>query len=402
MFSMMLAAMFAIGANAQESAYKGELIFPLNPQHNHGSSIVETPSGDLLACWFHGTGERTADDVLIQGARKRKGSDEWSEPFLMADTKDLPDCNPVLFIDSRGTLWLFWIAVQNNEWGGSLLKYRTATEYAQDGPPVWKWQDVIHCRPTNLEPKFLAAVGEAEKILEPLLKYDEKLKKEVEDAKVKAKDKLSQRLGWMTRLHPIMVSENRLMLGLYSDVFNCSLAAFTSDWGETWEFSEPIIDPNLGNIQPSFIKKRDGGVVAMMRDNGMPHRIRIADSTDGGMTWSPLRGSEIRNPGSSVECISLRDGNWVLVCNDTVDGRHLLTAYISEDEGASWKWKRALESFDKDKGSFSYPSVIQAADDSIHCTYSYSTEGVPGSSIKHATFTEQWVRDGGSVDDSKK
>ncbi len=393
MISTIMIAMMTLGAAASEPLYEAELIFPVNPQHNHGSSIVETSSGDLLACWFHGTGERTADDVLIQGARKRKGEAAWSEPFVMADSQDLPDCNPVLFIDPQGTLWLFWIAVQNNEWGGSLLKFRTASEYSQDGPPKWNWQDVIHCRPTNLEPKFLDAIGKAEIVLAPILALNEKLKQEAEEAKAKAKDKLSQRLGWMTRLHPIMLSENRMMLGLYSDVFNCSLAAFTSDCGKTWQFSEPIIDPSLGNIQPSFIKKRDGSVTAMMRDNGLPKRIRVANSNDGGLTWSPVLPSEIPNPGSSVECIALKNGNWTLVCNDTMDGRHILTAYLSDDEGATWKWKRPLESVEKDKGSFSYPSVIQSADGTIHCTYSYSTPDVKGSSIKHARFSEEWIRE---------
>ena len=30
--------------------------FPLESWHNHSSSVVETPKGDLLVCWFHGSG----------------------------------------------------------------------------------------------------------------------------------------------------------------------------------------------------------------------------------------------------------------------------------------------------------------------------------------------------------
>ena len=344
--------------------YEPEIIFPQNPKHNHGSSIVETADGDLLACWFHGTGERKNDDVLIQGARKRKGQSVWCDPFLMADSQDLPDCNPVLFIDPRGVLWLFWVAVQDNEWGSALLKYRTATHYAEDGPPVWDWQDVIHCRPKNLDKTPLFALGKD--------------------------DKLKQRIGWMTRLHPIMLSENRMMLGLYSDVFDCSLAGFTNDWGKTWEFSEPIV--GIGNIQPSFVKKRDGSIVAFMRDNGLPKKIRASDSQDGGMTWSPVRNMDIPNPGSSLECIPLKSGRWVLVCNDTSEGRHLVTAYLSDDEGATWKWKRGLEQFKPDEGSGAYPSVIQTADGTIHCTYSFVTKEIPGSTIKHVRFNEDWIQ----------
>lgn len=392
MLTSFAAVLFSLSAGA--ALNEAEFIFPPNAKHNHGSSIVETASGDLLACWFHGTGERQSDDVMVQGARKRAGAKEWSEPFVMADTPDLPDCNPVLFIDPRGVLWLFWITVQDNKWGGSLLKYRTATEYSADGPPKWDWQDVIHTRPNNLEEPFLALCDSATSLLGDLLTETPELKKLFESVREAAQDKLKQRLGWMTRIHPIMTSGTRMMLGLYSDVFNCSLAAFTEDWGKTWTFSHPIMDaaPNLlGNIQPCFVKKKDGGITAFMRDNGLPHFIRTANSTDDGVTWSPLGQLEIRNPGSSVDCIALKSGRWALVGNDVPNGRHILTVYLSEDEGLTWKQSRPLESVEKEMGSFSYPSIIQAADESIHCTYSYTRKGIEGSTIKHTRFNEDWI-----------
>ncbi|NUM56134.1 MAG: exo-alpha-sialidase [Candidatus Hydrogenedentes bacterium] len=374
--------------------YEAQTLFPAEPFHNHGSSIVETPEGDLLACWFHGSGERKSDDVQVLGARKRKGDAAWSAPFTMADTPDLPDCNPVLFVDPRGKLWLFWIAVQDNEWGGSLLKYRVASSYAKDGPPEWEWQDVIHCRPTDLDPLFFNALTEAETLYADALKSNEGLKRDIEAIKVRGKEKLVQRLGWMTRLHPIMLSDTRMMLGLYSDVFNCSLAAFTDDWGKTWQFSRPIVSAELGNIQPSFVRKKNGDVIAFMRDNGFPNQIRRAVSNDGGMSWGPIEKMEIPNPGSSVECIALASGNWALVCNDTKNGRHLLTVYLSDDEGATWTWSRRLENFEREKGSGSYPSLIQSKDGALHCTYSFVRQGVDGSTIKHAEFNEEWIKEG--------
>lgn len=389
-----IALSVAAACVAQAPVHEAELIFQPEAFHNHGSSIVETPKGDLLVCWFHGSGERRHDDVLIRGARKRKGETVWSAPFLMADSQDLPDCNPVLFIDPRGTLWLFWIAVQNNEWGGSLLKFRTGTRYTADGPPEWDWQDVIHCRPTRLEELFLKTLDEVEVKYAELLAQNERLKQDVLSVRDKAQEKLSQRLGWMTRVHPIMTSDKRLMLGLYSDVFNCSLAAFTEDWGVRWTFSEPILSVDLGNIQPTFARKADGSIVAMMRDNGFPKRIRRALSQDDGLTWSPVETMDIPNPGSSVDCAVLQNGHWVLICNDTIQGRHILSAYLSEDEGATWPYKRHLENFKPETGSGSYPSVIQAADGTIHCTYSYTNIETPGSCIKHAWFDEAWIRAG--------
>ena len=60
-------------AVSAESAAKpfieSELIFPPEHWHNHASCIVECANGDLLVCWFHGSGERTADDVKVEGAR---------------------------------------------------------------------------------------------------------------------------------------------------------------------------------------------------------------------------------------------------------------------------------------------------------------------------------------------
>lgn len=384
----------AVSASA---VFDGELIFPPNPFHNHGSSIVETPEGDLIAAWFHGTGERQSDDVLIQGARKRKGALTWSEPFGMADTPDLPDCNPTLFMDSCGVLWLFWITVQDNMWGGSLLKYRTSRNYSADGPPEWEWQDVIHTRPVELEERFLKVVDEGIEVYGSIIEsISPDMLKEVEGVREIAKDKLHQRLGWMTRVPPIMLADGRIMLGLYSDVFNCSLAAFTGDWGTTWTFSTPIMDPDvtmLANIQPAFAQRKDGTILAFMRDNGLPKQVRMSTSKDNGHTWENMLLTGISNPGSSVDVEVLKSGNWVMICNDTIVGRHLISAYLSDDEGATWKWSRPIEETPFDEGSFSYPTVIQTADGMVHVTYSFKRKEIEGSSIKHINFNEEWIMD---------
>lgn len=394
----MIAALFLplLSILAEGPIYEAEYIFPRERIHNHSSSIVETPEGDLIVCWFHGSGERTADDVKVLGSRKRKGSSTWETPFLMADTPELPDCNPVLFMDPRGVLWLFWVTIQNNQWGGALLKYRTARAYHADGPPKWDWQDVIHTRPSNLETRYLAMLDTADQFMDTISKFVPNLKEEIAAARTAASDKLSSRLGWMTRTSPILLQDGRLMLGLYSDVFNCSLAAFTADWGTTWVCSEPILFPAanmLGNIQPAFVQRKDGAIVAFMRDNGIPHYVRTAVSRDGGQTWGEYGHLEVRDSGASVACISLKSGRWLLVNNSLVSGRHELVARLSEDEGATWPHVRHLEKrMDEKEGSFSYPSVIQAADGAIHATYSYrDRDEDDGKTIKHVRFNEAWV-----------
>jgi hypothetical protein len=81
---MLAAFLLAAGCAAAAPQYSGELIFPLEKWHNHSSSIVELPNGDLLVCWFHGSGERTADDVLIQAARWNRATGKWTAPFTLA------------------------------------------------------------------------------------------------------------------------------------------------------------------------------------------------------------------------------------------------------------------------------------------------------------------------------
>lgn len=95
-------------SSAATPHHSAELIFPVEDWHNHGSCIVECPNGDLLVCWFHGSGERKDDDVLIRGARKVKGASRWTEPFLMADAPGFPDTNCCMIIDPQERLWLLW------------------------------------------------------------------------------------------------------------------------------------------------------------------------------------------------------------------------------------------------------------------------------------------------------
>ncbi len=387
-----------VSALMLSATMEGAFIFPPNELHNHSSSIVETADGDLIAVWFHGTGERWADDVLVQGARKRAGTTTWSEPFIMANTPDIPDCNPVLFIDSEEVLWLIWIAVQDNQWGGSVLKYRTSTDYAGDGPPTWDWQDVIHVRPLELEERFLQVIDDGiEAYGEILSGLVPDVKERVKDLRVRTETKLHRRLGWMPRCQPIMLADGQMMLGLYSDVFNCSLAAFTNDGGETWRFSTPILDPDvmmLGNIQPSLAQRENGEIVAFMRDNGLPKQVRFSVSQDNGMTWGPVLITGIPNSGSSVDVQVLRSGAWALVCNDTMFGRHRLAVHLSDDEGRTWGQSHVIEQAEENKGSFSYPTIIQTQDDALHVTYSYRREEIEGSTIKHVRLTEEWIRAG--------
>jgi predicted neuraminidase len=409
-------------------------IFPPIQEHVHGSTIVELPNGDLLAAWFQGSGERWADDVMIMGARLRKGQDRWSKPFLLADTPGFPDINPILFLDSQSRLWLMWYTVIANQWETSLLKYRISEDYAQQaGAPKWAWQDVLHVKPG----------GSAERGIQPNDRFVKSIERQIGEyatyiqegiyvsqpargraavsmwkawgaqmlSKARGEDMIRrgqlrdpvgqsketnlgypyfQRMGWQTKNKAVLVDGKRLIVPLYSDGFSFSLMAITDDSGQTWRFSEPLVA--AGNIQPSIAKQADGTLVAYMRDNGpAPKRLHISSSKDEGLTWSLVKDSELPNPGSGADIVTLHNGHWVLASNDTERGRESLAVSLSLDEGKTWPYTRHLESGSPDKPSPSgaYPSIIQGADDSLHVVYSYHGTR---KTIKHARFTEAWLK----------
>jgi predicted neuraminidase len=370
-----------------QSEIQDNPIFPLQAKHVHSSSIIECPNGDFLACWFHGSGERTADDVVIQGARLKKGGNKWSSVFLMADTPGFPDCNPVLFVDRQERLWLFWIAVRANKWEQSILKYRLSTDYQQPGAPKWGWQDIILLKPGDIFAETIETVFKELITEEPMwAEYAPLYSTMIIEA---ARDKTKRQTGWMTRTHPITLPGGRILLPLYSDGFNVCLVAISDDAGQNWRASKPIV--GLGPIQPSTVRKKDGTLVAYMRDSGdAPYRVLISTSTDDGESWSLAIDTDIPNPGSSLEAISLQDGRWVMVYNDTEHGRHRLAAALSDDEGKTWKPKRHIGKSDDRSKSFAYPSLIQAKDGMLHLTYSYREPA--GATIRHCTFSPDWIK----------
>ena len=372
------------------SALDGGLIFPLHDKHSHSSSIVECPNGDLLACWYHGSGERRADDVQVQGARSRDGGKTWSPVFQMVDSPNLPDCNPILFIDAKERLWLIWQQVLANRWEHGLLKYRRAEEYTADGPPKWTWQDVIVLKPGDSLPQqikegFKAIGFEQGYWSEYARAYDDTLAEA-------AQDPAKRQRGWMPRNHVTVLPGGRILLPLYSDGFNISLAAISDDLGETWQASGAMI--GLGPIQPSIVRCDDGTLHAYFRDaGGPPKRVLKSTSDDDGTTWSPATDTEILNPGGSMEVIRLADGDWVMIYNDTEQGRHSLAVALSTDEGKTWGAPKHLDRDESKRSSFGYPSIIEAANGKIHATYTYSkpAPGHRAESIKHVAFDKSWL-----------
>ena len=371
-FILIAPIMVLFPGHAQVKILKKQTIFPLQENHVHSSSIVELPNGDILSCWFEGSGERNADDVKIKGARLKNGDKQWGKPFLLADTPQFPDCNPVLFLNPKNELFLFWIVIKSNRWEESILKYKKSIQYESYGPPVWSWQDIILLKPgedfkksTELKFNELPERGVGWGEYAPL--YEKML---VEAAG----DKTKRQSGWMTRTKPLLLNSGRILLPLYSDGFNFSIIAYSDDNGNRWKTSEPIV--GYGNVQPSLTQRKNGDIVALMRDNGdRPNRVIQSISSDRGENWSAVKDLNIYNPGSSLHTLHLPEGKWLMVNNNLEHGRNILNLNQSLDEGETWESIFEIENSDNPKDSFSYPTIIYSKKKQIHLTYSYSSRG---------------------------
>ncbi len=381
-----LFASTSLQVHSAEPTFSSELVFPLHPKHNHAPGIVECPNGDLLVSWYRGSGERSADDVAVYGSRMRKGSNQWSAEFLMADHPQFPDCNTTMMIDSQQRLWLFWPIILANTWESCVTKFKVSNDYLADGPPKWQREDSIFLKPADFK-------DDANAVLDQVL---EKHKQHIDESRAKVLavvrqrlgEKLYQRLGWQPRCKPTLLPSGRILLPLYSDTFSCSLMAVSDDGGDNWFASKPLI--SFGGIQPSVLRRNDGTLVAYMRENGPVDRVRTCESKDDGISWGPVGASELLNPGAGVDGVRLANGHWLLVYNDTIQGRNQLAVSLSDDEGQSWRWTRHLEHHAQ--GSYHYPAVIQGKDGRIHAIYSYFLES--GKSMKHAAFDEAWIQAG--------
>ena len=330
-----LTALAASGASADAAPqFSAELIFPLHHQHNHAPAIVECPNGDLLVSWYRGSGERKADDVAVYGARRPRKQTHWSEPFLMVDTPGFPDGNTAMFIDSRQRLWLFWPIILANSWESCITSYRVSINYELEGraprvpdkrrdrdswssslqgtgSPKWDWQGQVLLKPEGF-------AEDMEKALEARLKSSAvpaEMTNRLTEFKHTITNKLSQRLGWQPRCKPTVLRSGRIVLPLYSDTYSVSIMALSDDAGQTWFASRVLA--GFGNIQPAVLQRKDGSLVAYMRENGPLDHIRVADSRDDGMTWGPVGTMDLPNPGSGLDALRLANGHWLLIYNDT-------------------------------------------------------------------------------------
>lgn len=310
----------------------------------HASTITETPGG-LVAAWFGGLKEKDPS-VGIWVARNESGM--WSEPVEVADGvqldgKRLPCWNPVL--------WQTWPG--DAKWAGQetvdplLLFYKV-------GPSPSTWWGMVK-RSEDGGRTWSVAERLPVGVLGP-----------IKNKPVRLAD------GTLVCPSSTESADGQNQWRVHFEL--------TRDLGRSWTRVIPPAglpgEVPVNAIQPSVLIQRDPLVeeervlIALGRSRG--GKLFETRSSDGGRTWSPVALTELPNPSSGTDAVTLADGRHLLVYNPVPKGRTPLSVAISKD-GRAWQDVLVLEN---DPGEYSYPAVIQAADGRVHITYTWKRQRV--------------------------
>jgi len=139
--------------------------------------------------------------------------------------------------------------------------------------------------------------------------------------------------------------------------------------------------------EQTVVERTDGSLLTFIRAKKAPTCLESV-STDGGRTWTVGKKARFENTSSRHFLRRLRSGILLLVKNGPIDkdvGRRSITAFLSDDEGETWKGGLLLD----DRQGTSYPDGDQAADGTIYVTYDHNR--LVTQEILFASFTEDEV-----------
>ena len=147
----------------------------------------------------------------------------------------------------------------------------------------------------------------------------------------------------------------------------------STDAGKTWSIRGGATSPKEVRRfdEHMFVERKDGSIWLLARTK---YGIGESVSTDRGATWPGLQPSRLQHPSARFFIRRLSSGNLLLVKHGPLyekTGRSHLTAYVSQDDGASWQGGLLLD----ERGGVSYPDGQQDKDGLIRIIYDFSRTG---------------------------
>ncbi|MFS6555188.1 exo-alpha-sialidase, partial [Parabacteroides distasonis] len=89
----------------------------------------------------------------------------------------------------------------------------------------------------------------------------------------------------------------------------------SDDGGKTWQRTDYVeSEKEELAIQPTILVHPDGRLQALARTRN--RQVATTFSNDNGKTWSKLQMTDVTNNNSGLDAVTLKDGGFVMICND--------------------------------------------------------------------------------------
>ncbi len=297
-------------------------------------TIERGPGGRLWAAWYAGKVHEDRYNYVV-AATSGDGGRTWSDlKFVIDPDGDGPlrASDPCLWLDPGGRLWLFW-------WMNGAGRNQVNAMWTEDPDapnPTWS-------RPQR--------ICEGVMINKPIVTSDG---------------------AWL------------LPTAVWHQEQSCRVIAST-DQGKTWRLRGAAGIPRPQDRdcdEPMMVQRRDGSLWMLVRTR---YGIGQTESHDLGRSWTPVAPSAIPHPTSRFYIRRLLSGALLLVKHGPMTrrtGRSHLTAFVSNDDGASWHGGLLLD----ERAEVSYPDGTQDPDGLIRIIYDWRR--ADEKHILMATFTE--------------
>lgn len=364
-------------------------MLPSSCPQNHAANLLPLPDGSLMCVWFGGTQEGVAD-ISVWGSRLLPGSRQWSEAVKLSDDASRSEQNPVLFLALDNVLWLLWTAQVSGNQDTAIVRYRQSTDLGQ----TWGAIATLLDKPGTFIRQPITVLNNG---------------------------------NWLLPVFYCRTQPGEKWVG-NDDI---SAVKISSDCGKTWRDVE--VPQSLGCVHMNITALSNGTLVALFRSRWADN-IYYSQSVDNGESWSVPEPTQLPNNNSSIQVTTLTSGELALVFNhmsaagalerraslydeiddgdnsrkepEVISGRSAfwgaprapMTVAISADGGKTWPWQRNLDegdgycmtnnSLDKRNREFSYPSIKQGADGTLHIAYTWFRQA-----IKYVHVSPEWVKE---------
>lgn len=288
----------------------------------HASTVVQSGDGKIITAWFGGDHEGSPDVCIWTSVKEANG---WAKPVKVADGiqsdgKQYACWNPVLFKAKNEKLYLHYKVGPNPRQWWAMYKV------SKDNGKTWS-------EATRLPGEFLGPIKD-----KPMQLNDGKI---LYPSSVESKDEKQ----WNIHLE------------------------LSDDNAEHWQSISLNCD-TFGAIQPTILTYRDHKLQLLARSK--QNVIVQSWSLDNGRTWTMVTKTNLPNPNSGIDAVSLTNHLQLLVYNPLPagknwwEGRSVLKLAASKD-GLNWTDIYTLE--ENKTGEYSYPAIIQDNVGNIHITY---------------------------------